>query len=238
MILNTIMSSPIHSVAFSRQDERLSTGMEDGVLSLMVVDADFEPSGEIDQSESAILCQAWGSQTLAIGRRDGTVTLFDTEKAFCNFFVALAEFSTNYTIRSLSIGVSETFLAVAGDSGVSILSKKGGWVLCNEINTASTTFAIAWSPAGRFLAFAGSEESFHVFDTISWVSMNEVKQTLPAIFLDRRSYVTSLDWSMDCKWIAIGSYGSGIHVLSTSNWKLMGPLTDGLSFGSFTNSNP
>jgi WD40 repeat protein len=224
------MSSPIHSVAFSRRDERLSTGMEDGVLSLLVVDAEFEPSGEIDQSESAVLCQAWGSNTFVVGRKDGTVTLFDTEKAFCNFFVPLAEFSTSCSVRSLSFGVSESFLAIAGDKGVSILSRKGGWVLCNEINTASTTFAIKWSPAGRFLAFAGSEENFHVCDTISWVSINEVKKALTAIFLDR-SYVTSLDWSMDCKWMAIGSFGSGIHVLSTSDWKLMGPSTDGLSLG-------
>jgi WD40 repeat protein len=237
MILNTIMSSPIHSVAFSRRDERLSTGMEDGVLSLMVVDAEFEPSGEIDQSESTILCQAWGSKTLAVGRRDGTVSLFDTEKAFCNFFVPLAEFSSNYAIRSLSFGVSENFLAIAGDSGVSILSRKGGWVLCNQINTVSTIFSIKWSPAGRFLAFAGSEETFHVCDSISWARINDMKQTVPAIFLDRRSYVTSLDWSMDGRWMAIGNFGSGIHVLSTSDWKLMGPSTDGLSLGSFYDTN-
>jgi hypothetical protein len=237
MILNTIMSSPIHSVAFSIRDERLSTGMEDGLLSLLVVDAEFEPSGEIDQSDSAVLCQAWGTKTLAVGRRDGTVTLFDTEKAFCNFFVPLAEFSSNSAVRSLSIGVSENFLAIAGDAGVFILSRKGGWVLCNEINTAGTTFSIKWSPAGRFLVFAGSEECFQLCDTISWVNMNEVKQALPAIFVDRRSSVTSLDWSLDSKWMAIGTFGSGIHVLNTSDWKMMGPSTDGLSLGSLNDSN-
>jgi WD40 repeat protein len=232
MILNTIMTSSIHSVAFSKRDERLSIGVEDGVLSMLVVDAEFEPSGDIDHSESAVLCQAWSSRTLAVGRRDGTVTLFDTEKAFCNFFVPLAEFSSTHAIRSLSYGVSENFLAIGNDIGVSILSRKGGWILCNRINTGHTIFALQWSPAGRYLAFAGSNECLEVCDTITWVGMHEVKQALPTIFASKKSSVTSLDWSIDCKWMAIGSFGSGIHVLNTSNWKLLGPSTDGLRLGS------
>jgi WD40 repeat protein len=82
MILNTIQSSPIRSVAFSRHDERLAIGLDDGVLSLLCPEADWEPAGDIDFNESAILCQAWTSKTFAVGRMDGTVTLFDTEKAY------------------------------------------------------------------------------------------------------------------------------------------------------------
>jgi WD40 repeat protein len=82
MILNTIQSSPIRSVAFSRHDERLAIGLDDGVLSLLCPEADWEPAGDIDFNDSAILCQAWTSKTFAVGRMDGTVTLFDTEKAY------------------------------------------------------------------------------------------------------------------------------------------------------------
>ncbi|KAG7357125.1 anaphase-promoting complex subunit 11 RING-H2 finger-domain containing protein [Nitzschia inconspicua] len=232
MILNTIMTSPIHSVAFSKRDERLSIGVEDGLLSMLVVDAEFEPSGEIDASESAVLCQAWSSKTLAIGRRDGTVTLFDTEKAFCNFFVPLAEFSSNHNIRSLSFGVSDNFLAIGGEVGISILSRKGGWILCNQMKTGSKILALNWSPAGRFLAFGGSNQCLQVCDTITWVEVSEVKQELPAIFVSQNSVVTSLDWSLDCKWMAIGCFGSGVHVLNTSNWKLLSPMKYGLKSAS------
>lgn len=232
MVLNTIISSPIHSVAFSKRDERLSIGAEDGVLSMLVVDAEFEPSGEIDSNESAVLCQSWSTTTLAVGRRDGTVTLFDTEKTFCNFFVPLAEVSSSSSIRSLSFGVSENFLAIGGVNVVSILSKKGGWVLCNQIKTGGSVFSLSWSPAGRFLAFGGSHQCFQVCDTITWATMSEAMQAIPSLFEAKQNIVSCLDWSTDCKWMAIGSFGSGIHVLNMSDWRLLGPTTDGLSFGS------
>jgi WD40 repeat protein len=229
MILNTIMSSPIHSVAFSRNDERLSIGQEDGVLSLLVVDAEFEPTGEIDGSESPVLCHDWSFKTLAVGREDGTVTLFDTEKAFCNFFVPLAEFISNYPVRSLSFGVSERFLAIGGDNGIFVLSRKGGWALCHHIYTSDKIFTTRWSPAGRYLALAGTNDSFQVYDTISWVAMNEVKQALASTPSGRPATVACLDWSLDCRWMAVGSMGSGIIVLSTTDWKRLGPSSDGLS---------
>ena len=233
MILNTIMSSQIRCVAFSKNDERLSIGQEDGVLSLLVVAAEFEPTGEIDAHDSPVLCQDWSSKTLAVGREDGTVSLFDTEKAFCNFFVPLAEFSSNYPVRSLSFGVSERFLAIGGDNGIFVLSRKGGWAVCHHISTSDKIFTTRWSPAGRYLALAGTNDSFQVYDTISWVPVKEVKHsfaTLPSN--DRPSAISCIDWSLDCKWMALGSIGSGIMVLNTTDWRPLGPSTDGMSLTS------
>jgi WD40 repeat protein len=156
---------------------------------------------------------------------------------FSNFFVPIVEFSSNYPVRSLSFGVSGRFLAIGGDNGISILSGKGGWVLCNQIKTGSHIFSTKWSPAGRYLAYAGSNESFEVCDTITWVSVKEVAETIPTIFPERTTSVSCLDWSKDCKWLAIGGKSSGIHVLSTSNWKLLGPSSDGLSLASSENGD-
>ena len=236
MILNTIMSSPIRSVAFSKNDERLSIGQEDGLLSLLVVDAEFEPTGEIDTHDSPVLCQDWSSKTLATGREDGTVSLFDTEKSFCNFFVPLAEFSSNYPVRSLSFGVSERFLAIGGDNGIFVLSRKGGWAVCHHISTSEKIFTTRWSPAGRYLALAGTNDSFQVYDTISWVAMREVKHSLLTLPSGPPLAISSIDWSLDCKWMAIGSIGSGIVVLNTSDWKRLGPSSDGLTLSSSTRS--
>lgn len=110
IIYNTIFNAAITTVAFSRKDERLAVGTKDGVLSLLCPDADWEPVGELDYSESPILAQAWCSKTMAVGREDGSVAIFDTEKAFCNFFVPLAEFSHAKPIRSLAFGTSGRFL--------------------------------------------------------------------------------------------------------------------------------
>jgi WD40 repeat protein len=166
----------------------LAIGSNDGVLTLLCPDADWEPMGELDFSESPILAQDWCSKTLAVGREDGSVAVFDTEKAFDNFFVPLAEFSHSLPVRSVSFGGSGRFLgkpfirihrederfrvlqltrtssflstsAIGGDSGViSILSSKGGWVLCNQIKIGCSILTTKWSPAGRYLSLAGSNQ--------------------------------------------------------------------------------
>ena len=111
MILNTIFSSKINSVAFSRHDERLSIGSADGVLSLLCPDADWGPIGEIEENESPILCQDWCSKNLAVGREDGSVTIYDTEKVFNSFLGdTTAEFSYSLPVRSVAFGASGRFL--------------------------------------------------------------------------------------------------------------------------------
>jgi WD40 repeat protein len=75
-------SSSIQSLAFSRHDERLAVGMNDGILSLLCPDAEWEPAGDIDDNESPVSCQDWTSKYFAVGRMDGSVSIFDTEKAF------------------------------------------------------------------------------------------------------------------------------------------------------------
>jgi WD40 repeat protein len=222
MILNTILSSPIQSVAFSRHDERLSIGLTDGVLSLMCPDAGWEPVGEIEHNESSITCHDWASKTLAIGRKDGSVTLFDAEKAFCNFFVPIAEFSSSLPVRTVAFGAGGRFLSIGGDNGVvSILSGKGGWILCNQINLKCSILCSRWSPAGRYVAFAGTDRVLCVQDTITWVALNEVKESHSSIFSESVESVACIDWSIDSKWMAIGGAGSGIHIMCTSDWKLL-----------------
>lgn len=156
--------SPIYSIGFSKDDERLAIGSSDGVLTLLCPNADWEPIGEIEDVESPILAQDWCSKNLAVGREDGSVTIFDTEKVFSNFLVPTAEFSNSLPVRSVAFGASGRFLAIGGDSGVvSILSAKGGWVLCNQIKMGCSILTTMWSPAGRYLAFAGSNQVSNVF---------------------------------------------------------------------------
>lgn len=230
MILSTIFPTPVQSVVFSKRDERLSIGLKDGVLSLLSPAAEWEPVGEIEHSESCITCQDWTTKTLAIGRKDGSVTLFDAEKAFSNFFVPIAEFFNSLPVRSVAFASDGRFLSIGGDNGiVSILSGKGGWILCNQINLKCNILSTKWSPAGRYVAFAGSDNVFCVQDTITWVALNEVKDAHSSIFPENVHTVSCIDWSLDSKWVAIGGAGSGIHVLSTSNWKLLDPFPIGIN---------
>jgi WD40 repeat protein len=116
VILNMAYDSPIQSIAFSRHDERLSVGLSDGVLSLLCPSDDWKSCGEIDYSDSTILCQDWSSNYLSIGRQDGSVAVFDKEKAFDEFFVPVAEFSAESApIRSVAFGAGGRNLGKSKD---------------------------------------------------------------------------------------------------------------------------
>lgn len=230
MILNTILDAPIRSVAFSRHDERLSIGLDDGVLSLLVVEADWEPVGQIEYSDSPITSHEWCRKALAVGRLDGTVSIFDTEKVFSNFFVPMSEISSSSPVRSLAFGAGGRYLAIGGDNKVlSIISSKGGWVLCNQINVGCTTLSsMKWSPAGRYIALAGSDSTFRVLDTITWATVREVTTALEPVFNGSCNTINCIDWSLDSRYVVIGSAGTGIHILSTKTWSLVGPAEDSL----------
>lgn len=178
-------------------------------------------------------CQSWTSKTLACGRMDGSVTLFDTENVFSNFFVPIAEYSSSLPVRSVAFKASGCLLAIGGDNGVvSILSAKGGWVLSNQINLGCNILSTKWSPAGRYVALAGSDKTFSVCDSTTWATVDDVNETISSIFTNKVESISCLDWSPDSKWVAIGGVGSGIHILNTSDWTLLGPSTDGFTFTS------
>ena len=173
LVLNTVLDSPICSIAFSQDDERLSIGLDDGVLSLFVVEADWEPTADIDDSDSPVSCQEWSSNVFVVGRMDGTVCIYDAEKALSNSFVPLNQISNNGSIRSVSFGVEGQYMSVVGDTGLLyILSSKGNWVVCNQIDFGRTTLTTAWSPCGRYLTVAGYGY-MDVLDTVTWTSLRE-----------------------------------------------------------------
>jgi hypothetical protein len=67
-------------------------------------------------------------------------------------------------------------------------------------------------------------------DTITWVEVNEIHEAVSSVFEAESSQaVSSIDWSIDGKWVALGSTGGGIHVLGTSGWQLLAPSLDRLS---------
>lgn len=222
MILNSILSSPIKSIAFSTRDERLGVGLEDGILTLLSPDSNWESVGEIDQSESCVSCQDWSSTMLVCGRVNGSVTLFETDRVFSNFFVPIAEFTNNHPVRSLTFGSNGMFLAIGRDNGIlSILSAKSGWALYNQINLGQRIFSAKWSPDARYIALAGAGRTFSVYDTVTSSTIKNVEESLSSISTDDKMSVTCLDWSLDSKWMAIGGLGSGIHVLDTIKWTIL-----------------
>ena len=122
------------------------------------------------------------------------------------------------------------WVAVGGENGVlSILSSKGGWKLANQFNVATTSNvqATKWSPAGRYLFLAGSHKFCRVIDTITWTEVADAQKATARIFQDdSTNAVSSIDWSVDGSWAALGSTGGGIYVIATSDWRLLVPSMD------------
>ncbi len=219
MILNSILSSPIKSIAFSKNDERLGVGLEDGILTLLSPESNWESMGEIEQSESCISCQDWCSNTFACGRMNGSVTLFETDKVFDNFFVPVKEFTSKYPVRSVTFGSNGKSLAIGGDNGiVSVLNASSGWTLIHLINLGYSIFSVKWSPAGRYLTLASAGTRCSVYDTSNWESVEEVEKSVSSTFTDNETLISRLAWSTDSKWMAMGGMGSGVHILDTSTW--------------------
>ena len=126
------------------------------------------------------------------------------------------------------------WVAVGGDNGVlSIMSSKGGWKLANQFNVAtnSSVLATKWSPAGRYLFLAGSQKFCRVIDTITWTEVTDAQTATARIFQDdSTNAVSSIDWSVDGNWAALGSTGGGIYVFATSDWRLLVPSMDQITF--------
>lgn len=110
MISNTIFSSSINSVAFSRHDERLSIGCSDGNVAFLSTEKDWTQTGEIDNNESPVMTQDWTSKNFAVGRQDGSVSIFETEKILGGFIVPTSEFTNSLPVHSVSFGASGRFL--------------------------------------------------------------------------------------------------------------------------------
>lgn len=119
---------------------------------------------------------------------------------------------------------------MGGDNGVlSILSSKGGWKLSNQFNVAteSSVLATKWSPAGRYLFLAGNHKFCRVIDTITWTEVADAHKATSRIFHDdSTNSVSSIDWSVDGNWAALGSTGGGIYVIAVSDWRLLVPSMD------------
>mmetsp|Transcript_5853 Transcript_5853/g.13880 ORF Transcript_5853/g.13880 Transcript_5853/m.13880 type:complete len:266 (+) Transcript_5853:795-1592(+) len=226
MILNMIYDSPIQTVAFSRHDERLSIGMLDGVLSLLSPNDDWNPCGEIDYSESPILCQDWCSSYLAIGRSDGSVTVFDKEKAMDGFFLPAVELSdSSMPIRSVSFGTGGRFLVFGGDAGnVSIVNRREEWS-SSQIMLRRHVLATKWSPGGRYVVFTGLNQTLRMIDTLTGDEVQAIRAKYSEITKGNGDVqdLTCVDFSKCGNFIAFGCSNGGVHILRGPDWELVGP---------------
>jgi WD40 repeat protein len=64
-----------------------------GILSLIDPLGGWEAAGEIESSASPVLTMDWCTKNLAVGRQDGSVSIYDSDQVYSNFCVAQGAFS-------------------------------------------------------------------------------------------------------------------------------------------------
>jgi WD40 repeat protein len=216
------LGAPILSVVFSKNNERLAVGSADGILSLIDPLGGWEATGEIESSASPVLTMDWCSRNLAVGRQDGSVSIYDSEQVYSNFCVALVELFHKSPVRSVAFGASGRFIAVGGDDGLlHLYSSKGGWVLCHQVKADHGIFSIKWSPTGRFMAFGGENGLFQVIDTIFWAEVDEAKALISSgPSNNRTASISTVAFSQDGKLISYGGQDFGTRIVDSSTWEI------------------
>lgn len=181
--------------------------------------------GKIDASESPILSVDWTSKSLAIGRQDGTVSIYDSAQViYSNLCVAVADIRRRRPVRAVAFGTSSRFLVVGGDDGmISVYSSKGDWALCHQITTEASVSCLKWSPTGRYLAYSDEKNPFKVIDTVFWAEIEEANDlnSLSPSKGDESLSLSNIALSQDGKRIAFCGAGGGTHIVNASRWEVV-----------------
>jgi WD40 repeat protein len=224
LVAKTELSSPVRSVLFSKDNAFIGVGAADGSFSLLDPRKDYSITGAIYDSESPISAVDWCSKTLAVGREDGTVRLYDTEKVAIGFYVSVAELLRRFTVKSVAFGLRGRFLAVGTSDGlVGIYSAAGGWVLCQQLRSSSGVASLRWNPSSRSLAVADDMGSLRLMDTVLWADVKSASR----FFMKRAgesntaSSPSCLGFSQDGRLLALVQSLSGVSVVDTMTWKLV-----------------
>jgi WD40 repeat protein len=247
IIARIVLTAPVTSVTFCKNNERLAAGSQDGTFALLDPSKSFEYCGEIevrnnhdidedDDNESslppapAVLSVDWCSKNMAIGRDDGTVAVYDYKQVLDEVYEPVMTIRRKAAVHSVSFGVSSRFLAVAGaDNTIGIYSAKGSWVLCHQVQMSNTVTTVRWSPVGRYLACGSADGTIKVIDTIFWADVEEAAEAVPVSSVaippgrhngnKHRNPIQALSFSQDGKLLAVARPDIGTIVLNTTtNW--------------------
>jgi WD40 repeat protein len=217
--------APISSLGFSKRNERLAVGVADGILALFDPQDDYASVGEIDSSESPVVCLDWSGKNFCLGRQDGTVSIYDAQQVCANFCVPLVEHELCSPVQAVTFGPNSRFVAAGAANGlINVYSAKGGWVLCHQIRGPTEGLAsIDWNASGRLLAFGGRDGTVKMVDTIFWADVEELDQALKGKDNgDSLRSVSSVAFGQDGVAFAfVAPDGDGLRVVDTNKWKLV-----------------
>lgn len=229
LVANIELVSPVHSsLVYSTDNRLIGAGAHDGRFVLLDPQDKYSVSGLIEGNGSPITSVDWSSETIAIGKEDGTVQLYDSKTIQSGDNEPIATITKRNAIRSIAFGLSGQFLAIGMSDGlVGIYSAKGGWVLCHQLQSIEGGVnSLTWSPTSRYLAVGDDCGSIRIMDTVFWADVEKAKQTFNQSNEDSVSSLKSaLSFSQDGKLLAFAQSSNGVRVADCTHWRLQFCLT-------------
>lgn len=213
--------SSIRSMAFSKNNERLVVGAADGVLMFFDPQENFAVTGECEESDAAVLSIDWCTRYLVVGREDGSLSIYDTDRIIQGHFAPATTIEGTKPIRSVAFGGGSKFLvAVADDGSTYVYSAAGSWALIHELHAGFPVSCLKWSPNGRHLAFAGEANQFKIMDTVFWADVEGANRKEPPSTsdIDMSRFPSFLSFSQDGKFLARACGKMGTRVLNTTTF--------------------
>eukprot|EP00977_Amphora_coffeiformis_P007272 scaffold1581_cov169-Amphora_coffeaeformis.AAC.8 len=213
--------SSIRSMAFSKNNERLVVGASDGVLMFFSPQENFAVAGECEENESTVLSIDWCTRYLAVGREDGSLSIYETDRIIQGHFTPITTIEGMKPLRSVAFGGGSKFLvAVADDGSAFVYSAVGSWALIHELHAGFPVTCLKWSPNGRHLAFAGEENQFKIMDTVFWAEVEGANRKEPpsATDTDMSRSPSFLSFSQDGRFLARACGKMGTRVVNTTTF--------------------
>jgi len=156
---------------------------------------------------------------MAIGRKDGSLTIYDIQNIFKSFFFASVEKQHTTSIASVAFGAGGSLLAAGmRDGTVSLYLESGGWSMRKSILVGPTVEKLKWSHHARYLAYASTDKPFSVIDTLSWTEVDGYRNAQQES-LKQGNWSRAIDWSWDGRWIASGTDSGGLKVYNTKTFQ-------------------
>ena len=207
-------------LAFSKNNERLVVGAVDGALIFYNPNDNFSVTGSCEENESAVRSVNWCTKYLAVGRQDGSLTIYESELLFKGHFTPLTFININKPLRAVSFGGNGKFLVAATQEGtVRVYSAVGNWALVHDLAAGFPISSLKWSPDGRLLALSGEQNQLKVMDTVFWAQVAGVPRMVAPP--SSSSLPSVLSFSQDGRLLAIGCGKAGTRVMNTRTFDVV-----------------
>ena len=223
----------VRSLSFSSNGELLAIGGDGCTATIIRIEQepatgsllDLKVLHQIERVDRVYACQfSPDGEFLAIGGFDGKVAIFQTKMLVSQGKApAVTEISRPGLVFCLDWSPCGSYIAIGGSNKCCSVFDRS-WKLVNESHRSTSIQAVKWCPDGTYLAVGDREilvlesGSFNISCEISNTNHEAQENGTPTAHKYR---ITSLCWSPDGRYLAVGDTDKACMVIETKGFALV-----------------